>query len=182
MSTKYKFGDNDKLYFITYAIVYWIDLFIRKEYKDIIIESWKYCQAQKGLEIYGWVIMPSHIHMIIASNKNKLTDIVRDMKSYTSTQLKTAIKDNPYESRKEWMIWMMKRAGMKNTNNHQWQLWQQHNHPLEILDNEMFYQKLYYIHQNPVKEGFVEHAEDYYYSSARDFHNRKGLVDLCYIQ
>ena len=58
---------------------------------------------------------------------------------------------------------------------------QQHNKPLEILNAEMFYQKLEYIHMNPVEAGFVEKAEDYVYSSARDFYSRKGLIELCYI-
>ena len=58
---------------------------------------------------------------------------------------------------------------------------QQHNKPLEILNAEMFYQKLQYIHMNPVEAGFVEKAEDYVYSSARDFYGRKGLIELCYI-
>ena len=65
MSRKYKFGDSDKLYFISFAVVDWIDVFVRKEYKDVVLESWKYCQENKGLEIYGWIIMTSHVHMII---------------------------------------------------------------------------------------------------------------------
>ena len=85
MSRKYKFHDNDKLYFISFATVHWIDVFIREEYMKIVLDSWKFCQEKKGLEIYGWYIMPSHVNMIIGSNKNKLEDIVRDMKSYTST-------------------------------------------------------------------------------------------------
>lgn len=56
MSRKYKFGDNDKLYFISFAVVYWIDLFIRNEYKEIMPESWRFCQREKDLEIYGWCI------------------------------------------------------------------------------------------------------------------------------
>ena len=68
--------------------------------------------------------MPSHVHMIIGSNKNKLEDIVRDMKSFTSTALRKSIQENIQESRKEWIIWMMERAGKKNGNNNDWQFWQ----------------------------------------------------------
>lgn len=110
MSRKYKFHDNDKLYFISFATVHWIDVFVREEYIQIIIESWKHCQKDKGLEIYGWCIMPSHVHMIIGSKKNRLEDIVRDIKKHTSIELKTAIKNNNQESRKEWIIWMMERT------------------------------------------------------------------------
>ncbi len=124
VSRKYRFGDSEGLYFISYAVVYWIDVFTRKEYKDILLESWKYCQARKGLEIYGWVIMPSHVHLIISSERNKLEDIVRDMKSYTSIQLRKSIREHPGESRREWMIWMMEKAGKRNSNNSSWQFWQ----------------------------------------------------------
>ena len=122
--------------------------------------------------------MPSHVHMIIGSNKNKLEDIVRDMKSFTSTALKKAIKENVQESRKEWIMWMMERAGKKNGNNNGWQFWQQHNKPLEIKDQTMFDTSLEYIHLNPVMAGFVMKPEDWKYSSARDFSGLKGLIEL----
>jgi REP element-mobilizing transposase RayT len=183
MSRKYKFHDQEKLYFVSFATVHWIDVFIREEYMKIVLDSWKFCQEKKGLEIYGWCIMPSHVHMIIGSNKNKLEDIIRDMKSYTSTEMKKAISNNPQESRKEWIIWMCERAGRKNGNNNDWQFWQQHNKPLEIKDQEMFDKTLEYIHLNPVMAGFVTKPEDWKYSSARDFcvsdsYRGKGLIEL----
>jgi hypothetical protein len=53
MSWKYKFHDNDKLYFISFAVVNWIDVFIRDEYKQELINSWEHCIEHKGLQIYG---------------------------------------------------------------------------------------------------------------------------------
>jgi putative transposase len=158
MSSKYKFWDSNKMYFISYATVHWIDVFIRNEYKEEIINSWKHCQKEKGLEIYAWCIMPSHIHMIISSSKNKLEDIVRDMKSHTSNQLKKKITENNQESRREWMLWMMQRAGKLNNNNKDWQFWQQNNKPLEINNERMYVEVVHYIHQNPVVSGFVYEA------------------------
>jgi len=61
MSVKYKFRDQERLYFVSFAVVYWLDIFIRNEYKDILIENLKYCQREKGLEVYGWCIMTSHV-------------------------------------------------------------------------------------------------------------------------
>jgi putative transposase len=180
MSRKYKFHDNDKLYFISFATAHWIDVFVRDEYMTTIVDSCKFCQEKKGLEIYGWCIMPSHIHMIIGSKKNKLEDIVRDMKSYTSTTMKKLIQENSQESRKEWMIWMMERAGKKNGNNNDWQFWQEHNKPLEITSQEMFDKTLDYIHLNPVQAGFIARPEDWKYSSAKDFYGLKGFIELCY--
>ncbi len=141
---KYKFHDQAKLYFISFATVHWIDVFVREEYNQNIIESWKHCQEKIGLEIYGWCIMPSNVHIVIGRKKDKLEDIVRDMKKHTSLQLRTAIKNNKFESRQEWIIWLMERAGKKNGNNKDWQFWQQHNKPTEIKDQEMFDKTLAY--------------------------------------
>src|ERR1017187_3843805 len=174
MSRKYKFHDNDKFYSISFATVHWIEVFLREEYNQVIIDSWKHCQEKRGLEIYGWCIMPSHVHMIIGSKKDKLENIVRDMKKHTSSELKTAIRNNTVESRK------MERAGKENGNNKDWQFWQHHNKPLEIKSPEMFDEKLAYIHQNLVQAGFVAREEDWKYNGARDFCGIKGLVTLCY--
>jgi putative transposase len=87
MSRKYKFGDNAKLYFISFAVVYWIDLFVRREYKEIVLDSWRYCQQEKDLEIYGWCIMPSHVHMIVGTKGRPLDKTIGEMKSHTSRVL-----------------------------------------------------------------------------------------------
>ena len=79
MSRKYKFRNPDGLYFVTYTVVYWIDLFIRPEYHEIMLDSWKYCMKHKNLRIHAWCIMTSHVHMIISS-ENNLWAIMRDMK------------------------------------------------------------------------------------------------------
>jgi putative transposase len=182
MSRKYKFKDQEKLYFVSFAVVYWIDLFIRNEYKDILLDSWRYCQANKGLELYAWCIMTSHVHMIIGSNGDKLEDIMRDMKRHTSEALKNTIQNHPAESRREWMLWMMERAGKKNSNNSNFQLWQQDNHPIELTTPAITHQKLDYLHYNPVEAGFVESPEEYLYSSAIDYYtNRKGKIPILHI-
>ncbi len=182
MSRKYKFRDNEKLYFISFAVVHWIDVFIRNEYKYELVDSWKYCIENKGLEVYSWCIMTSHVHMIIGIHQNKLEDIVRDMKSYASTKLHKAIQEHPQESRREWMLWMMERAGKKNSNNADFQFWQQHNQPIELNTNDLMQQKLDYIHNNPVASGFVENPEEWLFSSARDYAGRNGLLEICFIE
>jgi hypothetical protein len=110
-----------------------------------------------------------------------MEDIMRDLKSHTSRQLKKAIKGNSQESRKEWMIEMMEHAGKKNSNNKSFQFWRQDNHPIELWDNYMLEQKLDYLHNNPVTAGFVINPEDYLYSSAMDYCGVKGLLDIIVI-
>lgn len=182
MSVKYKIRDQQSLYFVSFATVYWLDIFIRNEYKEVLLDSLRYCQKEKGLEVYAWCIMTSHIHLIIGTIDKKMEDILRDFKSHTSRTLRKTISENPQESRKEWMLWMMKRAGEKNSNNKDFQFWQQDNHPIELWDNYMVEQKLNYLHQNPVVSGFVFNAEDYLYSSARDYCGEKGLLDIILIK
>jgi putative transposase len=178
MSRKYKFWDSDKIYFISFATVNWVDVFIRNEYKDEVIKCWEFCQTQKGLEIYAWCIMPSHVHMTIGSNGKPLEDIVRDMKSYTSSQMKKLIAQHPQESRKEWLLWMFERAGKKNSNNNDWQFWQQHNQPIQIKTDQQYYDTLHYIHQNPVVSGFVTEPSHWKYNSANGYEKNDGLVKL----
>ena len=178
MSRKYKFWDTSCIYFISFATVLWIDVFTRNEYKEELIKCWQYCQEKKGLEIYAWCIMPSHIHMLISSHDKPLEGIVRDMKSYTSTRLKKLIKENVQESRRQWIMWMMEKAGKKNCNNSGWQFWQQHNQPIEVMNQKMYNEILWYIHQNPVVSGFVYEPEQWIYSSAKGYAKNDGLVRL----
>lgn len=182
MSIKYKFNDQDRLYFISFSVINWIDLFIRNEYKQILLDSWKHCQLHKGLEIFGWCIMTSHVHMIIGTRGDKLENIMRDMKKYTSACLKEAIMQHNGESRKEWMLWMMERAGKKNSQNLNFQLWRQDNHPVELTSLKMAHQKLDYIHNNPVEAGFVANPEDFIYSSARDYYGSTGLINIMLLE
>ena len=100
MSEKYKFHDPEGIYFISPTIIHWIDLFTRKEFKHIIIESLAYCQQEKGLEIYAWVIMPSHLHLIISTKKEPLENIMRDFKKFVSKSIIKEI-EQVNESRKE---------------------------------------------------------------------------------
>ena len=84
MSEKYKFDNPEGIYYVTLSVVYWIDLFTRKELKWIIVKSIKHCQVNKGLIVHAWVLMPSHLHLIISTKSNPLADILRDFKKFTS--------------------------------------------------------------------------------------------------
>jgi putative transposase len=182
MSRKYKFGDSRKPYFVSFATVGWTDVFTRNIYRDILVDSLRYCQENKGLEVYAWCIMPSHVHLIISSEGSDLSDIMRDMKGFTSKQFQKAIKENLQESRREWLVNMFEFAGKTNNNNDKWQFWQQNNHPIELYDAVIATQKLTYLHQNPVESGFVDVASAWLYSSARDYEtNQKGLLELVYL-
>jgi len=88
MSGKYKVRDSSAIYFITLTIIDWVDLFTRQVYKHLILDSINYCRLNKGLKIYAYVIMTSHIHLIVSCQKEyKLEDTIRDFKKFTSKKL-----------------------------------------------------------------------------------------------
>jgi putative transposase len=170
MSRKYKIRDQDKLYFVTFTVIRWLDVFTRNVYKDIFLDSLRYCQIHKGLELCAYCIMPSHIHLIIGRNKAPLLNgIIRDIKKYTSIKIIEAIESNDEESRKELFLYLFKKAGTYNNKNTTFQFWQQNNHPIELVTNEMIDQRLDYIHNNPVEAGIVLSPEHYLYSSAINY-------------
>jgi len=101
---------------------------------------------------------------------------MRDFKKYTADNILKMIKEESGESRKGWMIWLFGSAGKENPNNKHYQFWQQDNHPEELITNHFMEQKLNYLHQNAVVAGFVDKAEDYLLSSARDYAGTSGLI------
>jgi REP element-mobilizing transposase RayT len=179
MSERYKILDQNRPYFVTFATEGWVDVFTRPIYRDIIIESLKYCQKEKGLVIYAWCLMTNHLHLIIATKGlEKMEDIIRDFKKYTAVHLCRAIESNEQESRKEWMLRIFQTAASGTGKHINYKFWQNAYHPIELFSNEVLDQKVNYIHANPVKEYIVENPEDYIYSSAKDYAGRKGLLDI----
>jgi putative transposase len=182
MSRKYKMHDESGIYFITFAVVGWVDVFTRELYGDIFVQSLAYCQQEKGLELFAWVLMSIHVHLIAkAKAGHKLPDILRDFKKYTSKQIVRSIEANKWESRREWMLPIFRNAGSVNSNNKVHQFWQQNNHPIILYSNSVKDQKLHYLHNNPVKAGIVDDPEDYIYSSARNYAGRNGLINVHFL-
>lgn len=181
MSEKYKIHNPEGMYFLTMTIVHWIDLFTRAELSDVIVASIKHCQKEKGLIVYAWCIMPSHIHLIISSNQEKPSDIIRDLKKFTSKQLVKTI-GIVNESRREWLLNAFAKAGQRLNRISKNKVWQDGNRPKELETNHFMQQKLDYIHNNPVEARLVDEPEHYVYSSARDYAGQKGLIDVVFIQ
>lgn len=178
MASKYLINNPQGVYFLTYTIVQWIDVFTRSIYKDILIDSIKHSQQQKGLMLHAYCIMSNHVHMIASASEGyQLSAIVRDQKKFTAKRIYETIQQQG-ESRRNWMSWLFRSAGSNNVNNKYIQVWQQDNHPIELATNEMIDQRLDYIHNNPVKAGIVADPVHYIYSSALNYAGGKGLVDI----
>lgn len=178
----YKIRNKEGIHFITFAVVEWVDVFARSDYADIVVESLKHCQQEKGLIIYAWCIMSNHVHLIVSAEHNDLSDILRDFKKFTSKKIIQAILENNRESRRNWMLRIFRDAGSKNSRNDTYQFWRQDNHPIELFSNKFMDNKLDYLHNNPVAAGIVDEAADYRYSSAKDYTGQKGYLEIVYLE
>ena len=167
------------VFFVTDTVVDWVDIFTRPVYKHIIIDSLRYCQREKGLIIYAWVLMSNHLHAIVGSSgDNKVSDIWRDFKKFTSNEILRTLLNESTESRQEWMLNQFEYSGKNDKKIKNYRFWQEGNDAQGIYLNDYFNQKLNYIHQNPVKAELVNRAEDYRYSSAIDYAGGKGLLEV----
>lgn len=174
---RYPISDQNALYFLTFTIVGWIDVFTRKEYRIEVVDSLNYCTKEKGLTVYAWCIMSNHIHLIVSAKEGyRLSDIIRDFKKFTAKRIIQMIQ-NESESRAEWMLNQFEYAGRNLKRIKKYKFWKDDNHAIE-LESHMIDGRLNYIHQNPVNSMIVEEAEHYIFCSARDYSGLNGLVDI----
>ncbi len=100
MSRNYKFHNPNGLYFVSFSVVFWLSVFIKEEYNEILITNLKYCQKYKGLNLYAYCIMPNHLHIVFSAEQGNPSNILRDYKRATAKALIASVKGNPKESRK----------------------------------------------------------------------------------
>ena len=177
MPTGYQINDQSRAYFLTFQVVFWIDLFTRQKYREIIVDSLKFCQKEKGLEIFAWVIMSNHIHIIARSKINDLSGTIRDFKKFTSKAIIDKVSESG-ESRREWMLRLFRHAAKRQNKSGTYQVWTHNNHAEEVYGNSFIQSKVDYIHNNPVRAGIVRIPEDYIYSSAVSYSGRNGLLEV----
>jgi REP element-mobilizing transposase RayT len=116
--------------------------------------------------------------MVFRAKENNPSDLIRDFKGFTSKQILKSIRGNKKESRRKWLMKMFLEAGSKNSNVEKYQFWQQNNHPIELWTNKVIQQKIDYIHNNPVKAGYVRNTVDWKYSSARNYMGDDSVLKI----
>ena len=164
MSSYKVYPETTRMYFCTNTIVDWQCVFKEDRYFKVIIDSLNYCRQKKGLLLFGFVIMPNHMHCMAASKEGfELPDIMRDFKRYTATKITELLE----EDNERLFLHLFRKAG-------EWQktkikVWQDEYHPVAIMSEKWFREKMEYIHANPVRKGFVVNPEDWKYSSARNW-------------
>ena len=166
------------IYFLTFTIVVWVDIFTRPQCRQIIVDSLKYCQQNKGLLLNAYVIMSNHIHLIAHTSLESkgMSAFIGDFKKFTARKLIEWTISSQVESRGLWMHDVFSSFGQKNSNNEIFQIWQRENHPFMLTYPKIAMQKLSYIHMNPVKAGIVDQPEEYLYCSARNYAGRRDVI------
>ncbi len=175
MSSRYKFHNQNNLYFITPTVIRWVDTFTRDNYRNIFVENVNYCIEHKGLNVHAWVLMTNHAHLIVSTRGPRMEHIMRDLKKFTSKAITKKIEENGHESR-DWMMKIFLFQGRINSNNERVQFWQNGDHPIELWNSVMIRQKIKYIHQNPVRAGFVAQPEDWRHSSIHAYMKNECLI------
>jgi REP element-mobilizing transposase RayT len=176
---RFRIRDQFATHFLTFTVEGWIDIFSRQRYRDIILESFKFCIEKKGLRLHAYVIMSNRIHVIWTATEKSLSDIMRDFKTFTSKAILQSIADeNKIESRRDWLLYMFEFFGNRTNANDKYKLWSGNNHPEIIHSADFMKTKLNYIHNNPVRAGLVREPAAYIYSSASSYEGKGGLIDV----
>jgi len=158
--------------FITSTIVQWLPVFVHDDHFRLMISALEFCCNQYNMKIYAFVIMENHFHLIVGA-KDLFTPM-QSLKSFTSKKLLESIK----EKRLDWILNQFAFFKAKHKTQSSYQVWQEGYHPQEIRDWDMMRQKMEYIHQNPVRRGYVERPEYWKYSSAGSILTGEALIKL----
>jgi len=169
--SRYKIVDPKLPHFITCTVLHWIPIFTRQETVNILLDSLKFLMKD-SLKIYAYVILENHLHLV-AQSEDLGHDIAR-FKSFTAKQLIQYLSENKVTRILDQLAFYKK----AHKNDRAYQLWQEGCHPEWVQNDDMMRQKIEYIHQNPVKRGYVERSEHWRYSSAVNYAGQSGLLDV----
>jgi len=143
--------------FFTATCLNWQPLLHFKERKQIILDSLTFLVNDKRIWLYGYVVMPNHIH-ILWSKQSEWIDknVQQHFTKFTAQQLKFSLQSSPAE--------LETYKSMQS--DRQYQFWERRPHIATMYNRTVFEQKLDYIHNNPVKAGLSDLPENYEFSSA----------------
>jgi REP element-mobilizing transposase RayT len=169
---RYKIYDDSHPYFITSSTMFGLPIFSNVNAVNIIIENLEFLKNERNVEIIAYVIMENHIHAILYGDD--LADKIGRFKSFSARKIIDLFKQN---GNTRWLK-RLERVKPEAKIDRYYQLWQEDNHPKQIVGDAMMNQKIEYIHNNPVKRGYVDYPEDWRYSSARNYLGLEGLMPI----
>lgn len=162
---RYRVFENGVVpHFITWSITDWLPIFVSEAYCNIITDSLEHCRRDKGLLVHSYVVMPTHVHAILSVLPgNDLSAVLRDSRKHTAKQIvrQLGVDGNRL------FDWVFRNAAQKaGRPDGSYKVWQSGFHPEAIQSEKFLMQKLDYLHNNPVRKGFVWAPEHWRYSSA----------------
>ncbi len=170
--SRYRFGDEHFPHFMTSTVVAWLPVFVTPEFAKVILESWRFLAAQRGIDILAWVMLENHLHWIAVGPQ--LSRRVGEFKSFTATSILKLMEAKGTET----LLQELKFYKLKHKQDQQHQLWQEGSHPQIIETEEIMWQKIEYIHNNPLRRGYVDDPVHWRYSSARAYAGLPGLLEV----
>ena len=170
--SRYKIYEPTFPHFITCTVLHWIPIFTNKESVSILLESLRYLQKSDNLKIYAYVILENHLHLAVSSDD--ISQTIKKFKSYTAKEIIKLLQKNGVKTILEQLAFY-KKAHKTHT---QYQVWQEGFQPKLIRNEKMMIETIKYIHDNPVKRGYVDECRHWRYSSARDYEGEEGLIEI----
>ena len=168
------FHDSTHLYFVTASIIEWKHLFVTPEYTNIILNCLEWMQRQKRILLFAFVIMPSHVHAILKPESDTIGDIIQQFGSYTAHQILKKLRANNQKDLLD--LFQYKKRDQRHAHSI-WQDIQAKN----IYSLDFLWQKMEYIHQNPIAKNWklTEDRADYLFSSAGYYdYGRRPVVEI----
>ena len=157
--------DETSYYYSTCTIIDWLPVFQSDSYFQVIIDSLNYCRIHKGLFLLAYVIMPTHLHLVTSNEENTtLSDIMRDFRQFTSRNIRKLLEA---DGRRAFLDIFHHAA--EGRPQQEFKVWSDDFHPVALKSEQWIKQKIDYIHNNPVRKGFLELPEYWKYSSARNW-------------
>lgn len=170
--SRYRMFEDEYPYFLTCTVVAWLPVFAQPNFVEIIFDSWRFLQEERGVLIFGYVILENHLHWIASGHD--LPDQVSRFKSYTARRILDGLEQGGFAT----LLEELRFFRLRHKSDQTYQLWQEGSHPQQIQNDEMMTQKLEYMHLNPVRRGYVDDPVHWRYSSARNYAERVGLIEV----
>jgi REP element-mobilizing transposase RayT len=168
----YRIFEREYPYFMTCTVVGWLPVFTRPEAVEIAFECWRFLQQRRDFVLYGYVVLENHLHLIASAPE--LANAMKSFKMFTARQLIELLEQHSAEV----LLGQLRALKLEHKRKSDYQVWQEGSHPKQIQNEEMMRQKLEYLHNNPVKRGYVDDPLHWRYSSARNYAGQPGLVEV----
>ena len=171
--TRYRFGDDHYPHFMTATVVAWLPVFSNPCFANVILNSWRFLQKQREIDILAFVIMENHLHWIAVGPQ--LNKRVGEFKSFTAKSIVEEMQKQQFQT----LLQELKYYKLRHKADQTHQLWQEGSHPQVIETEEVMWQKIEYVHNNPLRRGYVDDPMHWRYSSARSYAGQDCVIDVC---